>query len=351
MNFILQWFIFFFEYLISLILIIYLAQLLHEIGKIIFALFSGYQFVSLNFMWFTLIKKNKKMQFHVHRSFFDTSSNMVPKKFTPKLKFRPYFYGGIIIDLILLLISIGIFLIIPKAPIIVRVDIILLIFFFFYNFLNIIPLTWFGNPTDTKNISYIKKGPDALFGYYVSLVAVYLAVNNVPIIKYSPDLFKQSQQADHRNPFVMYQDWLKVTYYEHAIFRENAQYDLLTYIDALIPFLNFAPKMIRAQYLNEAIFAYVIGNYKTKWSVDHWNSKLITHYSTRQNYTSFIKTMILFELINKNKKYLNDDIKEGTQILEQASDQVNDLYLVKHLKEDLSTWRDLLNRNHQDNAQ
>ncbi|BDR59395.1 hypothetical protein XA3_18360 [Xylocopilactobacillus apicola] len=212
--------------------------------------------------------------------------------------------------------------------------------------MNIIPITWFGNPTDTKNISYIKKGPDALFGYYVSLVAVYLAVNNVPIVKYSEDLFRQNENADHRNPFVMYQDWLKVTYLEHMIFRENANYDLLQYLDALIPFLNFAPKMIRAQYLNEAIFVYVAANYKTKWAIDHWNSSLITHYSTRQNYTSFIKTMILIEIINKKDKLAQDDLKEGARILEQASDQINDLYLVEHLESDLPKWRDQLNFNH-----
>ncbi|WP_317635192.1 hypothetical protein [Xylocopilactobacillus apicola] len=346
MNFILQWFLFFFEYLISLIIIIYLAQLLHETGKIIFARFSGYQFVSLNFMWFTLLRKNKKLKFYFHRSFFDTSSNVVPSKFTPKMKFRPYFFGGIILDLIFLIISILILLLVPVPNVLFRVDNLLFIFFFFYNFLNIIPITWFGNPTDTKNISYIKKGPDALFGYYVSLVAVYLAVNNVPIVKYSEDLFRQNENADHRNPFVMYQDWLKVTYLEHMIFRENANYDLLQYLDALIPFLNFAPKMIRAQYLNEAIFVYVAANYKTKWAIDHWNSSLITHYSTRQNYTSFIKTMILIEIINKKDKLAQDDLKEGARILEQASDQINDLYLVEHLESDLPKWRDQLNFNH-----
>lgn len=346
MNFILQWFIFFFEYLISLISIIYFTQLLHETGKVIFAKLSGYQFVSLHFMWFTLLRKNKKLHFYFHRSFFDTSSNVVPKKFTPKLKFRPYFFGGIIFDLILLLISVLVLIFWPHPPILARVDNLLFIFFFFYNFLNIIPINWFGNPSDTKNISYIKQGPDALFGYYVSLVAVYLAVNQVPIVNYSEDLFKQNENADHRNPYIMYQDWLKVTYLEHMIFQQNANFDILRYLDALIPFLNFAPKTIRAQYLNEAIFIYVLANYKTKWAIDRWNSNLITHYSTKQNYTSFIKTMILIEIINNKNDLVQDDIKEGTQILKQASDQINDLYIVEHMQQDLAEWRRRLNNNH-----
>lgn len=346
MNFILKWFIFFIEYLISLILITYIAQLIHECGKVLFAKIAGYQFVSMNFMWFSIIRKNNKTKISIHRSFFDTSSNVVPPKFTPKMKFRPYFYGGIIVDFIFLLISIGLIFVIKHPSTIFRVDNLLFIFFFFYNFLNIIPINWFGSPTDTKNISYIKSGPDALFGYYVSLVAVYLAVNNVPIVNYSTELFNQHENANHQNPFVMYQDWLKVTYFEHMIFQKNANYDLLSYLDALVPFLNFAPKMIKAQYLNEAIFIYIVANYKTNWAIDRWNSKLITHYSTKQNYTSFIKTMILVEIINKKEKLVEIDLVEGTKILEQANDQINDLYLIQHIAQDLPQWRIKLNQNH-----
>lgn len=346
MNFILQWFIFFFEYLFSLIFIIYFVQLIHESGKVIFALLSGYQFVSLNFLWFTLIRKNQKLRFRIHRTIFDTDSNVVPVKFSSKLKFRPYFYGGIIFDLLFGTIAGILWYFLPKISLILRIDLIIFIIICTFNFLNCLPLNWFGVPTDFKNISAIKKSPDALFGYYVSLVASYLAINEIPLTQYSEKLFYQSPQADHRNFYVMSQDWLKAAYLEQQVFQNGTGDDLLGYIDQLLPFLNYAPKTIRAQYLNEAIFIDLIANYRTKWAIKQWNSSLITHYSMKQNYPTFIKTIILTEIINQKNKYLQTDFKEGIEILQQAQDQINDLYLMKNLQKKLPEWQTILRRNH-----
>lgn len=346
MNLILQWFTFFFEYLFSLIFIIYLGQLIHELGKVTFALLSGYQFVSFNFLWVTLIRKNQKIKWQFHRIVFDTESNVVPQQFSPKLKFRPYFYGGIIFDLLFGVLAGLFWLFFPRAPLILRIDLLIFIVICAFNFCNCLPINWFGIPTDFKNIATIKKSSDALFGYYVSLVAVYLAINEVPLTDYSEKLFYQSAEADHRNFYVMAQDWLRVAYLEQQLFQEGSEIDLLGYVDQLIPFLNYAPKTMRAQYLNEAIFIDLIADYRIKWALSQWNSNLITHYSMKQNYPTYLKTMILLELLNQNKKYFQTDFAESIKILQQIPDQFNDLFLIQNMQQHLVPWRAILRRNH-----
>lgn len=146
----------------------YTSIILHEVGHLIFGLKSKLKFISFNIRGFSIVKKNKKLCVE-KRSLTKDIGGYCNMQFLDSVKYSNkdvvlYFYGGIIINIVLALLFLFVFLLCANEYI-KLLSLLYVIYNFYLGIYNSIPYSNFvGVSTDMKHIvnylhdsEYIKK--------------------------------------------------------------------------------------------------------------------------------------------------------------------------------------------------
>lgn len=152
---------------------IYFQVIIHETGHLIFGLLTGYKFNSFRIMNFMLIKENGKIRLK-RFSLAGTSGQCLlnPPDFeNGALPYVLYNFGGVILNLISVVIFLGVAFVFIEYPILSSAMLCIAIVGLFYAALNGIPLQM-GINNDGYNAVSIRKNPEALRAFYLQMKVV-----------------------------------------------------------------------------------------------------------------------------------------------------------------------------------
>lgn len=203
--------------IILALVVIYLSYCinicLHEIGHMIFGLLTGYKFNSLRFGKLMLVKKEGKLLF-CHYNMPGTGGQCImsaPEGDAEKMPVVLYNLGGLIVNIVLLLIGIGMYL--GMKDLHPTVGIICLVFAMTALVIlitNGIPFTQMG--TDGANTIILYKDKNARVEFQKQLEIANYSANNYSIREMPKELFYFDKSMPMNNPFITAQ---AVNYYNY----------------------------------------------------------------------------------------------------------------------------------------
>lgn len=203
--------------IILALVVIYLSYCinicLHEIGHMIFGLLTGYKFNSLRFGKLMLVKKEGKLLF-CHYNMPGTGGQCImsaPEGDAEKMPVVLYNLGGLIVNIVLLLIGIGMYL--GMKDLHLTVGIICLVFAMTALVIlltNGIPFTQMG--TDGANTIILYKDKNARVAFQKQLEIANYSANNYSIREMPKELFSFDKSMPMNNPFITAQ---AVNYYNY----------------------------------------------------------------------------------------------------------------------------------------
>lgn len=193
--------------IILALVVIYLSYCinicLHEIGHMIFGLLTGYKFNSLRFGKLMLVKKEGKLLF-CHYNMPGTGGQCImsaPEGDAEKMPVVLYNLGGLIVNIVLLLIGIGMYL--GMKDLHLTVGIICLVFAMTALVIlitNGIPFTQMG--TDGANTIILYKDKNARVAFQKQLEIANYSANNYSIREMPKELFSFDKSMPMNNPFI-----------------------------------------------------------------------------------------------------------------------------------------------------
>lgn len=203
--------------IILALVVIYLSYCinicLHEIGHMIFGLLTGYKFNSLRFGKLMLVKKEGKLLF-CHYNMPGTGGQCImsaPEGDAEKMPVVLYNLGGLIVNIVLLLIGIGMYL--GMKDLHLTAGIICLVFAMTALVIlitNGIPFTQMG--TDGANTIILYKDKNARVAFQKQLEIANYSANNYSIREMPKELFSFDKSMPMNNPFITAQ---AVNYYNY----------------------------------------------------------------------------------------------------------------------------------------
>lgn len=191
----------------------YINICLHEIGHMIFGLLTGYQFNSIRFGKLMLVKKEGKLLF-CHYNMPGTGGQCImtaPEGDAEKMPVVLYNLGGLIVNLLLLLIGICMFFGMKDShPTAGMICLVFAVTSFVILITNGIPFTQLG--TDGANTIILYKDKNARVALQKQLEIVNYVANNYSIREMPKELFSFDMSMPMNNPLITAQ---AVNYYNY----------------------------------------------------------------------------------------------------------------------------------------
>lgn len=174
----------------------------HEIGHFIFGLLSGYKIYQLKLFGYTIVE-NKKLCFKRADSNPKNQCLMTPTKYG-KFTFILYNLGGILANLMVMLISLLLLLLTEHGKIIGVLFILLAVFNFYSLVLNGILLVIGGLPNDMKNVLLVNSSESAKRAFHSGFMIDFHLKQGKKMDKLEEQYFELPIDYDLENIYVAY---------------------------------------------------------------------------------------------------------------------------------------------------
>ena len=247
----------------GLVLVIFAGYLIHiiihEAGHLIFGLMTGYSFISFRIGSFTLIKENEKLKskrFNIPGT-AGQCLMMPPALKDGKYPFVIYNYGGVIMNLIVVLLEILVVIFVEKVMF--PIDAILVLTAaggIFAALTNGIPMRLGGVPNDAYNVFSMLKDEEAKRGFYVQLKVNGLLSLGIRIKDMPLETFELKEDSDLYNPLITAVRLMEYSWYLDNMELENAK----KCIASFIPYIDKLSLLFRYEINCERIFLELVGD-------------------------------------------------------------------------------------------
>lgn len=319
--------IFIFSFLLQLIL--------HELGHLIFGLWSGYEFVSFRVGSLTFIKENGKI---VRKKFKVMGTGgqclmMPPEGNGYDCPYFLYNLGGILMNTLVSCLCVTVYLLIPIPKMLAAFLLFTAVSGFYDLIMNGIPMKIGGIANDGYNMLSLGKDKVARYALYIQLRVNGLIYQGLRIKDMPLQWFEIPDEADLNNPLISSIKLLEAAYYHDRKEFDKAKecYETL---------LNEVPKLIKI-YENEIkcelLFYEIIGEAR-KEVIDKLYTKELKKYIKATNcYITRKRLMYAYALVIENNLEKADkilkEVNAGIKTYPAKAEVESELEIIEIIKQ------------------
>lgn len=183
----------------GIILCLYISIIVHEAGHLIFGLLSGYRFSSFRIGSLMWIKQNGKTKLRRHSIAGTGGQCLMVPPVEAKNPVILYNLGGVIANIILALVFLGLYFITLRIVLIALVFLISAILSFILAMMNGLPLDVGGIANDGMNAIHLSKNPDAAVAFRNQLLMNAAQSEGVRLSEMPEEWFHLPEGADMQN--------------------------------------------------------------------------------------------------------------------------------------------------------
>lgn len=205
-------FILFIFMLVSTLIIGYFIHILfHELGHLIFGLYSKYQFISLRLGKILFLKINKKYKMVVtHNSIISGQCIMAPLTLEPNhYPFVLYNLGGVIVNFILIIINLALYMLISTNIFFSLLEIMMIVVGICMFLFNIIPM----GSNDGHNLYILLKNKYTRYAFWSQLNVYALSIKGIRLKDMPEEYFLFDITQDLKELLICTQAYQVCSYY------------------------------------------------------------------------------------------------------------------------------------------
>lgn len=203
--------LFIFMLVVTLIIGYFVHILFHELGHLIFGLYSKYQFISLCLGKILFLKINKKYKMVVtHNSIISGQCIMAPLTLEPNhYPFVLYNLGGVIANFILIIINLGLYMLISTNIFFSLLEIMMIVVGICMFLFNIIPM----GSNDGHNLFILLKNKYARYAFWSQLNVYALSIKGIRLKDMPEEYFLFDINQDLKDLLICTQAYQVCSYY------------------------------------------------------------------------------------------------------------------------------------------
>lgn len=245
-------FILFIFMLVATLIIGYFVHILfHELGHLIFGLYSKYQFISLRLGKILFLKINKKYKMVVtHNSIISGQCIMAPLTLEPNhYPFVLYNLGGVIVNFILIIINLALYMLISTNIFFSLLEIMMIVVGICMFFFNIIPM----GSNDGHNLYILLKNKYARYAFWSQLNVYALSIKGIRLKDMPEEYFLFDINQDLKDLLICTQAYQVCSYY-----LDKHDFDIMRKIAMKVIDTEGVPEVFRNELQCEVLYVELV---------------------------------------------------------------------------------------------